>query len=495
MCVKMGKYDRPSLIEFCDNNAVVLDVIPDKCNRETRVSGQCLIENCDGHFEKSIRRLLDEGGPHCKNCSTKNGHLKRVLKMDYRFNKKHITKFCEKNGVVLDVIPDNCNRNTRVNGQCLTENCDGRFEKSIGGLLDISGPYCDICTAENTNRKKEETNMKIRGVSNPSQSEEVKQKKEETSMKNWGVSNPSQSEVVKQKAQETSMKNWGVSYTMQSEVVKQKAQETSIKNWGVSHPLKSKELRAAAFETNMSKYNTPYPTQNQDVKQKTQETNIRKLGVSYPMQNEHVRKKSKQTCIDKYGKPFPTQSEEVKQKTRETNVEKWGVKCTLQSEEVIKKIEETCLQKYGVRKPLQNPEILERHQKARFKRKLYITPSGKEWYLQGYEPLVAQKIIEEYGEENITPDIKIVPRIPWFDEDGKEHYYFCDFYIDSHKLIIEVKSEWTAELNADKIQRTRKASNELGYDFRLIVLNKDGEWVEDTITSNQRQSCSTSSPS
>jgi len=490
----MGKYDRESLTNFCESNGVVLDVLPDNCNRDTRVSGPCLTENCDGHFEKSIRRLLDEGGPHCKNCSTKNGHLKRVLKMDYRFNKKHITKFCEKNGVVLDVIPDNCNRNTRVNGQCLTENCDGRFEKSIGGLLDISGPYCDICTAENTNRKKEETNMKNWGVSNPSQSEEVKQKKEETSMKNWGVSIPSQSEEVKQKAQETSMKNWGVSYTMQSEVVKQKAQETSIKNWGVSHPLKSKELRAAAFETNMSKYNTPYPTQNEDVKQKTRETNIINLGVSYPMQSEHVRKKSKQTCIDKYGKPFPTQSEEVKQKTRETNVKNWGVTYTLQSKEVIKKIEETCLQKYGVRKPLQNSDILERVQKSGYRRKVFVTPSGVEWYLQGYEPLVAQKLLEEYGEENITPKLREVPRIPWFDEDGNEHYYFCDFYIETLKLIIEVKSEWTAELNADKIQRTRKASNELGYDFRLIVLNKDGEWVEDITSSNPYQKCSTSSP-
>jgi hypothetical protein len=128
---------------------------------------------------------------------------------------------------------------------------------------------------------------------------------------------------------------------MQSEEVKQKAQETSIKNWGVSHPLKSKELRAAAIETNMLKYNTPYPTQNQDIKQKTRETNIRNLGVSYPMQSEHVRKKSQQVCIEKYGKPFP----------------------------------------------LQNAEILERALKSGYKRKLFLTPSGEEWSLQGYEPL------------------------------------------------------------------------------------------------------------
>jgi hypothetical protein len=329
----MGRFDRVSLIQFCDNKSIVLDSIPDKCNRDTCVSGPCLTENCNGRFEKNLRQLFDEGGPHCKNCAMKNGHLKRFLTVDYRFNKNNITKFCEENGVVLDVIPDNCNSNTRVSGQCITESCDDRFEKSIVGLLDISGPYCKICTTENTNRKKEETNMKNRGVSHPLQSEEVKQK----------------------------------------------IRETNMKIRGVSHPL-------------------------------------------------------------------------------------------------------------------QDPEILERNQKARFKRKLYITPSGKEWYLQGYEPLVAPKIIEEYGEENITPDIKIVPRIPWFDEDGKEHYYFCDFYVDSHKLIIEVKSTWTAHINDDKIKRTRKASNELGYDFRLIVLDNKKEWIEDITSSSQHQQCSTSSP-
>jgi hypothetical protein len=398
----MGRFDRVSLIQFCDNKSIVLDSIPDKCNRDTCVSGPCLTENCNGRFEKNLRQLFDEGGPHCKNCAMKNGHLKRFLTVDYRFNKNNITKFCEENGVVLDVIPDNCNSNTRVSGQCITESCDDRFEKSIVGLLDISGPYCKICTTENTNRKKEETNMKNRGVSHPLQSEEVKQKIRETNMKIRGVSHPSQSEEVKQKIRETNMKIRGVSYSFQSEEVKQKVIETNMKIRGVSNPL---------------------------------------------------------------------QSEEVKQKIRETNM----------------KIR-------GVSHPLQDPEILERNQKARFKRKLYITPSGKEWYLQGYEPLVAPKIIEEYGEENITPDIKIVPRIPWFDEDGKEHYYFCDFYVDSHKLIIEVKSTWTAHINDDKIKRTRKASNELGYDFRLIVLDNKKEWIEDITSSSQHQQCSTSSP-
>ena len=37
----------------------------------------------------------------------------------------------------------------------------------------------------------------------------------------------------------------------------------------------------------------------------------------------------------------------------------------------------------------------------------------------------------------------------------------------------------------NKIKRTRKASNELGYDFRLIVLDDKKGWVEDVTSSSQ----------
>ena len=274
-----------------------------------------------------------------------------------KYDRPSLMEFCDNNGVLLDVIPDNCNRDTRVSGSCLTENCDNCFEKNLRQLFNEGGPYCKKCTMNNRKRKCETTNLERYGVKNP--------------------------------------------------------------------------------------------FQNEDIKEKMRVTNLERYGVSNPLGNKNVQQKRDNTNLERYGSRFP----------------------------------------------MQNPDILERNHKARFRRKLYITPSGKEWYLQGYEPLVAPKIIEEYGEENITPDIKIVPRIPWFDEDGKEHYYFCDFYVDSHKLIIEVKSDYIEKLNADKIQRTRKASNELGYDFRLIVLNNDGEWVEDTTTSNPYQQCSTSSPS
>ena len=76
--LRMGKYDRESLINFRDKNGVVLDVLPDECNRETRVSGTCLTEGCDDCFEKTIRSLFGEGGPYCETC-TKINRIKKTL--------------------------------------------------------------------------------------------------------------------------------------------------------------------------------------------------------------------------------------------------------------------------------------------------------------------------------------------------------------------------------------------------------------------------------
>ena len=296
----MGKYDRPSLIEFCDNNAAVLDVIPDKCTRETRVSGACLTGGCDDCFEKTIRVLFENGGPFCTTCSKIN-RVKKMLTTQnieiktepviYDYKLLERIKKTRKLDIDLSVYKDKyLSRESLIKGWCIIPNCPDMFEKNFRSLYKNDVPCCKICT---------------------------------------------------------------------------------------------------------------------------------------------------------------------------------------------KRV------------------IMSRSKKARFKKKEFKTPGGQTWYLQGYEPLVAPELIKEYGEENIIAAIdgdRCVPAIPWFDEDGGEHHYFCDFFIPNLNLIIEVKSTWTEEQNDDKIKRTRKASNELGYDFRLIVLNKAGEWVEDVTSANLYQQCSTSSP-
>src|SRR6056300_335123 len=250
-----------------------------------------------------------------------------------KYDRPSLMEFCDNNGVLLDVIPDNCNRDTRVSGSCLTENCDNCFEKNLRQLFNEGGPYCKKCTMNKRKRKCETTNLERYGVKNPFQNEDIKEKMRVTNLERYGVKNP---------------------------------------------------------------------FQNEDIKEKMRVTNLERYGVKNPFQNEDIKEKGRVTNLERYGVSYPLQNEDIKEKTRVTNLERYGVSNPLGNKNVQQKRDNTNLERYGSRFPMQNPDILERNHKARFRRKLYITPSGKEWYLQGYEPLVAPKIIEEYGEKNIT---------------------------------------------------------------------------------------------
>ena len=442
----MGKYDRSRLIEFCKKEGVTLDEIPEHSNRETRVSGPCNTEGCDGCFEKDLRQLIDKTGPFCTSCVNQRTRLKD----DGEYGRLKVLEFCKKEGVTLDSIPKHTNRETRVSGPCLTEGCDDCFEKDLRHLFDKTGPYCTSCLTGKRDftltkllefcKDKgvtldsipEHTNRETR-VSGPCLTEDCNGRFEKDLRQLFDVSGPYCISCVYRR---TRLKDDGEYGRLQL--------IEFCKNEGVT-------LDSIPKHTNReSRVSGQCLTKNCDGRF---EKDLRQF-------------------LDKTG-PFCTSC---------TNLESENKRMV------------TCIKIYGVGHPNQVPEILERNQKNGFKRKLYITPSGEEWYLQGYEIDVAPRLIQEYGEKNITSDIKKVPRIPWTDEDGKEHRYYCDFYVESLKLIIEVKSTWTAQKNDDKIKRTRKASNELGYDFRLVVLNRKKEWVEDVTSANPYPQCSTSSP-
>ena len=376
----MGKYDRSRLIEFCDNNAVVLDVIPDKCTRETRVSGACLTGGCDDCFEKTIRALFENGGPFCTTCAQINRVTKALTTQNLEFNGE-VTIWNEELLQSLDIknvhYVGTLNRDTPIGGDCQIENCCNQFRKPFREVLNNGGPFCTTCAQINRVTKALTT------------------------------------------------------------------QNIEIKTEPVIYDYKLLEriIKTRKLHINLSRYKGKYLSRESLIK-----------GVCIIP-----------NCPDMFEKNFRSLYEN-------------DVPCC-----------ETCTKRVR----------MSRSKKARFEKEEFKTPGGQTWYLQGYEPLAAPKLIKEYGEENIIAAIdgdRCVPAIPWFDEDGKEHHYFCDFFIPNLNLIIEVKSTWTEEQNDDKIKRTRKASNELGYDFRLIVLNGKKEWIEDITSSNPYQQCNTSYP-
>jgi hypothetical protein len=123
-----------------------------------------------------------------------------------------------------------------------------------------------------------------------------------------------------------------------------------------------------------------------------------------------------------------------------------GKKCSENCK--VRKYEETCLERYEVRNTSQNPLIFEKIIKSLMTRKLYEFLSGKNILVQGWEPYAIDYLLEEFSEDDLYFG-KDIPRIRYIYK-NKEHVYFPDIYIKSIDTIVEVKSNYTYNIDLEK---------------------------------------------
>ena len=103
----------------------------------------------------------------------------------------------------------------------------------------------------------------------------------------------------------------------------------------------------------------------------------------------------------------------------------------------------------------------------------YVFPSGKTVRVQGYEPQALDKLLESYNEDDILvgKDIReCTGQIVYTDENGNLRRYNPDIYIRSERKIVEVKSDWTYNVNFEQNQRKKQACEDLGYQFVFMIL-------------------------
>ena len=176
-----------------------------------------------------------------------------------------------------------------------------------------------------------------------------------------------------------------------------------------------------------------------------------KHGVDNPFNLQSSIDKRKQTWLDKYGVETPIKLEKVQNKRKQTWLDKYGVDNPAKNTGVANKRKNTMLQKYDTEHNSQVPHIHDAQQKCRSIE--FMFPSGTSCYVQGYEPIVIQQLLDSgYKEDDLLlknrPSIKYF----WSSEDGygddKWHRYHPDIVIISEHKIIEVKSGWTYDGNS-----------------------------------------------
>ena len=194
--------------------------------------------------------------------------------------------------------------------------------------------------------------------------------------------------------------------------------KSNLEKYGVEHTSQLKEVTDKRTKSRADHVNK--------IQQHVRESLYKKYGAYDVMHIPHILQKIKNTNLKKFGVEFPLQqlkkeNSEIYQKISQTCINKFGVDSPLKNREVREKIKQTNIQKYGVDNPLKNKEIWKKSQDNR-----QISSKSK------LENNFLNYLKLKYESDDIITQYK-----------SKEYPYYCDFYIKSINLYIEIQGHWT----------------------------------------------------
>lgn len=260
--------------------------------------------------------------------------------------------------------------------------------------------------------------------------------------------------------------------------IQSKTKNTCILKYGVDNPNKSEHIREKTKQTCLSKYGVENPMKADEIKEKQSNTVIKRYGVSYignaksPFRNS-IDENRKKTFIERYGVENSFNMKETLEKRKSTWMRKYGAEHPHKCNNVRDTFIKTNISRYGVEYPMQCADVMDKSIRRSKTAKPYTLPSGRTIYVQGYEPQALDTLfLEGFRESDIITERSLMPDFWWVDNSGKHHRYYPDFYIKDLKLIIEVKSPYTATIRTDIIEKKKQAVIDDGYIFRLMVMEK-----------------------
>ena len=108
-------YNKENLYNYCENNNIKINYINEDTiiNRETLITGNCIINSCNGIFNKKYRQLLLSGA-YCKICTNKNS-ITKIKNKKVLYNKDYLIEYCKINSINIINEYDYVNRDTKNN--------------------------------------------------------------------------------------------------------------------------------------------------------------------------------------------------------------------------------------------------------------------------------------------------------------------------------------------------------------------------------------------
>lgn len=243
-------------------------------------------------------------------------------------------------------------------------------------------------------------------------------------------------------------------------------------------------------ETCFEKYNVVNTFQVSEIKSKSRETKKLKYGDENFTNFEKVKK----TKLIRYNDPNYNNIDKIK----ETNLKKYGVECVLslssiRNNKVLdwynnnpeerdkkrvwmssvyfrEKSIETSILKYGTKHPMQNREVSDRNHLSG----MWIKRFGETelFYRGSYE----FDFLEKYYNKIKIETLKGIK----YEFNSKDCIYFPDFYLPDFNLIVEIKSDYTYNIDLNKNKAKESYCKNMGYSF-IFIIDKDYKMFDSLI--------------
>jgi hypothetical protein len=206
-----------------------------------------------------------------------------------KYNVEYLEAYCKENNITLtnNYTNERINRDTYIQGICITPDCNNEFNRSFRELIKLNG-YCADCCKEIGKQKIIQTNLEKYGVDNPMKNEVIKEKQKETIMELYGVEHISQFPEIKEKKIIQSLEKYGTEYVLQSPKIRELIKETNLLKYGFENPQQHKLIQKQTSDTILKKFGEVCYFNTEEFKQKTIDTNMIKYGVPHHSQNAEV---------------------------------------------------------------------------------------------------------------------------------------------------------------------------------------------------------------
>ena len=184
------------------------------------------------------------------------------------------------------------------------------------------------------------------------------------------------------------------------------------------------------------------------------------------LRNEKIEK----TCLERYGVQHFQSSNHIKDKKKKTYQNRYGEDNPSKLDWVKEKKKQTTIINYGVENPSQS-HIIHARKSLHAKNKQIISQCGKEFNLEGYEPIALKELLIQYTANDILHREEITESIGLlrYCFNNKMSLYHPDFYIKSQNKIIEVKSEYWFNRDFEKNLAKKVACLDYGFVFEFWI--------------------------